>query len=131
MAIKGIKIGQEIDFESDHDDAKGTPEATVFKLRVLDGILLGHLVDKAGSAQKAGDMEAAREIVSYGLGGWERFRDDDGNDIAFKTVKRMVGGVEYPAIHTDALKLIPVPVQFELSMAIINANRLTKEEAKN
>jgi hypothetical protein len=143
MAIKGLSLSDTRDYQSELDDARGTPEATTFKIGTLDSRVFGMIRDKATSISvdpnnPNGDVQTSINMnevnfatVQYGLKGWSNFRDDRGNDIAFKTIKRSHGGASYDVVDPDLLKQVPSVVISELAEQIRADNEVPVAEAKN
>jgi hypothetical protein len=143
MPIIGISLEATREYESKFDPAKGTPEATKFKLGTIDSRISGRLKDQATSividAEKGAEEvttninsnEVAFNTVVYGLKGWENFKDGDGNDIKFKQVKRTHGSASYRVVDPELVKILPQSVIQELSLEIDKANDLAEAEAKN
>lgn len=143
MPIMGISLEATSVFESEYDSAKGTPEATKFKLGTLDSRIYGRLKDQSTSItidpQKAKEEittningnEVAFNTVVYGLRGWENFRDGEGNDIKFHTLKRTHGDTSYRIADPALVMMIPQVIIQELAEAIRVANEMPEAEAKN
>jgi polyisoprenoid-binding protein YceI len=143
MPITGISLSAERAYESELDDAKGTPEATKFTLGTLDSRVYGRLKDSATSIHldpsKAEEQSVTTTInsndvafntVVYGLRGWENFMVD-GEPVKFKTAKRTHGQHSYTVADPELVKLIPQAVLLELAEQIRKDNDLDEDEAKN
>lgn len=143
MAIKALQLDTVRDYESVLDDARGTPEATVWKIGTLDSRTSGRIKDSFTRFivdPNAPDEEVSTSLsqsdvnyqrVQYGLKGFERFRDAKGNDIKFQTVSRRHGGKSYDIVADSVMALIPEAIIAELAFEIAKDNELTKEAAKN
>lgn len=144
MPIKTLKLTGTFDHVSAFDDAKGTPEATVFNLRMLDSRVMGQLRDSATSytspnpeaidtrgATILNIHEANFKTTQFGIVGWRNLFDDEGNEIKFATVIRFIGSSKYDVCDPEILKTLPQSVIDELAVAIKNGNIVTKDEAKN
>jgi hypothetical protein len=142
MALVGLRIGATRSFQSKTDPAKGTEEATTFHLKTLSSRVHMDLRDRATkfvpNPETPDTMAAewrpnliAHDTVRFGLGGWENFTDEDGNDLPFDTVKRVVGNATYECVSDDCMDYLNPELIRELSDAINAANELSEEEAKN
>ena len=143
MSIKGLSLHSVRQYQSIYDDARGTDDATSFDIGTLDSRVFGMIRDKATSISLAPTIptgavptaiymnEVAFATVQYGLKGWRNFRDDAGNDIAFKTVKRSHGGQSYDVVDPEVLKRIPNVIINELAEQIRGDNEVTADDAKN
>lgn len=143
MAIIGLKLESTRTYESKFDPAIGTPEATRFEIGTLDARIFGRIKDQATRFvvdPQAPDEEVETAIqasevnfqtVQYGLRGWSNLRDEAGNDIPFKTVRRTHGGHHYTVVDPEVLKLIPHAVIEELAGEIAKGNTVSEAQAKN
>lgn len=144
MAIRTLKLAGSKEFISKLDPEKDTPEATVFTLRALDSRIMGQINDAATAFASADPNridsrgatilnvhEANFKTASFGLAGWRNLRDDAGNDVLFKTVKRIVAGAEYDVVDPDVLKTLPPEIIDELGIAIKKFNVVTDADVKN
>jgi hypothetical protein len=142
MSLVGIRRDATITFESKFDPARGTEEATQFTLGTLTARVQVYLRDQATKFKPDPENEAnviaeflpnasSYETVRFGLRGWERFRDEDGNDLPFSTVKKQVGGVEYEVVSEDTMDALPIDVIREIAEKLNEVNALTEVEAKN
>lgn len=143
MPIIGITLETTRDYVSAYDEAKGTPEATVFSIGTLDSRIFGLIRDKSTTLQvdatsqndevntQINANEVAFMTVQYGLRGWKNFRDSQGNDIPFKTVKRNHAGQSYVVVDPQILKRLPAAVVVELANEIRTDNEMTEIETKN
>lgn len=143
MAIIGLKLDAERNYESNLDSAKGTKEATVFQIGTLDSRIFGRIKDQATrfvvdpnapndeveTAVNASEVNF--QTVQYGLRGWKNLRDDAGNDIPYKTVKRTHGGQSYRVCDPEQLKLVPQAVIEELAHEIARSNEVSEAQEKN
>lgn len=144
MAIVTLKLSGTKDITSKYDSAKDTPEATVFSIRALDSRIMGQINDAATSfaspdpsridprgATILNVHEANFKTAQFGLAGWRNVRDADGNDVPFKTVKRVVLGAEYDVIDPELLKTLPSMVIDEIGLAVKQYNTVTEADVKN
>jgi hypothetical protein len=144
MPIVGLSLATTREYQSMYDSAKGTPDATVFMLGTLDSRVMGVIRDKASSTiihgrntddqrveTKLALSEVNADTVRFGVKGWRNLKDAEGNDLAFKTIRQMVGGKVYQVIPDDLLMLIPNQVIDELASEIRGDNEATEDEIKN
>lgn len=143
MAIVGLTLDASRVHELDRDPAKGTPEATRFTLGTIDSRVFGKIRDK-GTAFKMdpsrlddevettiNQEEVNFELCQFGILHWENFEDKDGQDIAFKTVKRNMRGKSYTIVDPDVLCRLPRIDLAELAKEISKDNDVTEDDAKN
>ena len=143
MPIVGITLDTTREFVSSYDDAKGTPEATVFIIGTLDSRIFGLLRDKGTTLQvdtsrpndevqtQINASEVAFLTVQYGLKGWKNFRDAAGNDLVYKTVRRTHSGQTYSVVDPEILKRLPSAIITELAEQIRSDNEMSESEVKN
>lgn len=144
MPITTLNLSATKDITSKYDSAKDTPEATVFSIRALDARVMGQINDAATSFASADPSridprgatilnvhEANFKTAQFGLTGWRNVRDAAGNDVPFKTVKRLVLGAEYDVIDPELLKTLPGVVIDEIGLAVKQFNAVTADDVKN
>ncbi|QSY98655.1 hypothetical protein J2J97_31795 (plasmid) [Rhizobium bangladeshense] len=143
MAIKALKLGSTRKYESVYDEDRGTEHATVWIIGTLDSRTAGRIKDQATRFvvdANAPDEEVATVIstsevnyqrVQYGLKGFERFQDEDGNDVAYQTVSKRHGGQSYQIVSDSVMQKIPQDIIAELAAEIAKGNELTKADVKN
>lgn len=144
MAIKALRLTGTFDFQSSLDPAKDTPEASVFTLRVLDSRVMGQIRDSAMALGTADDMridprrstilnvhESNFKTAQFGIVGWRNVQDENGNDLKFETVKRLVGSTTYDVADPEVLRQLPQEVIDEIALRIKEGNSVTAVEAKN
>jgi len=143
MAIVGLSLAATRPFQSRLDSARGTPEATTFRLGTLDSRILGKIKDMATTinvdptqpddevSTSINGNEVNFQTVAYGLKGWENFKDAKGNDIAFQTLTRRHSGQVYEVVDPEVLKLVPQAVLAELAYEITRDNEVSETEGKN
>lgn len=134
--LKALNLSTVIEYQSDRDPAKGTPEATVFKLGAIPSRVYTALKDKATNFTQeggAGDIKAsfnpnliARDVVRFGLKGFENY---DG--LEFKTQKEKVGPGLYDVLHDDVIDKIDIDTIRELSEEIRKLCEFDLDEVKN
>jgi len=140
MAIKTLNLEAEWEFQSKHDGAKGTDDATVFVLGTLSNRLLSYLQDKAttfkGTSEE--DVEAsimnaslAIEIVRYGVRDIRNLPNAEGNAIAFETQKKNVHGIDVRAVKSHILDVLPKVIVMEVADELQKRNELSEDEVKN
>jgi hypothetical protein len=73
--------------------------------------------------------------LKAGLRGWRNFRREDGSEVEFRREdgrRKTIFGVEVMNPASDAtLELLPTELCTELAQAILDANRVTVDDAKN
>jgi hypothetical protein len=143
MAIKALKLDAVHKYESVYDEDRGTDQATVWLIGTLDSRTAGRIKDQTTRFvvdANAPDEEVETAIntsevnyqrVQYGLKGFERFRDEAGNDIAFETVSRRHGGQSYKIVADTVMQKIPQALIDELAGEIIKGNELSVADVKN
>jgi hypothetical protein len=142
MPIYGLSLAATQKIHSQYDDAPDD-EKTVFEIGTLDSRVAGLIRDKATSVtvnQSAPDDEVESnvnmnavyfEACVYGVKGFERFKDKDGNDIGARFLKRFHGGVSYKVMDPAIVALLPNPVVVELGQKILAGNELSPATAGN
>lgn len=140
MAIKALTLSSVKVIESALDPARGTAEATRFTIGALDAFVSAYVTDRmltfsdsdSGGIQTAQVKmnEADLEVVRFGLKGWENFQDARGNDVAFRTVERILQGKKYVVVESDDLARMAPELVRELAREIRAINSVTEDEAK-
>lgn len=140
MSIIGLSLEATRPYQSRLDPAKGTDEATVFRLGTLDSRIMGKIRDLATTinvdpSQPDDEVETSInqnevffQTVSYGLKGWEKFKDKNGNDIEFATITRRHSGQVYQIVDPDKLKLLPQSIIVELAQEIQKDNEVSNAQ---
>lgn len=126
MSLKGISLGEIVDFISKKDAVAENP--TKFKLGVLDSFSRAGLYDmfeKDALGRPKNEWKYCIDVVRFGLKGIENF------DVEFKTIKINRWGQEYEVVDNDVLRRIPSSVINELADEILKNNILTELERKN
>ncbi len=142
MSLVGLRSDSTRDFQVNADPGKGTPDATVFELGTLTARVQVYLRDQSTKFKPDPDNEgeviaeflpnfSAFETVRFGLRGWTNFKDEDGNDIKFKTVKKVLSGREYDVVEEAAMDWLHADVIRELSEELTKVNTLSEKESKN
>ncbi len=142
MALVGLTKAATVKYESQYDPQRGNEGATVFQLGTLDCFVAAYLQDNmaeftpdlsdASGVRTVTKINQSRiDVVRFGLKGWENFKDQDGNDIAFRTVKKSLMGREYQVVPDELLAMLDPKVVTELAIKIRRANTVSEEEEKN
>lgn len=144
MPVKTLKIIGTFDYMCTLDDAYGTPEASVFTLRMLDSRVAGQIKDASMSIAPADGnrvdprgttimnlAETAFKTCQFGIAGWRNVFDAEGNELKYETTKRVVGQTLYEVVDPTLLALLPLEVLDQIANAIRIGNVVTKEEVKN
>jgi len=141
MALIGINPDEIIEYISEHDKDGTNP--TVFQIGVVDALTIAKIEDgltvftidpknpesKTDTKLSTGKRET--ELVRAGLKGWKNFKDKNGNDLPFETIKQRATGKTVEVPNDTTLGRIPVVVFKELANVIYNQNKLSDEETKN
>lgn len=135
MALTGMSMAATRRYVSERDPAKGTTDATNFILGTIDVFVMAALGDSMLAFDENGvrsiRLNAQRiELVRFGLKGWEKFKDANGNDLAFKTTTRNVLGREYTVAHDDVIAQLDLALIAELANEISKDNNLLEATAK-
>jgi hypothetical protein len=141
MGIIAFDVNQTWDFSllSDVSEPK-----TIFHLAHLDSALTTYLMDsvadykmsdrgKTGSADiQFNVFQRDRELVRYGVKGWENLNREDGTPTEPKFRKAPVGGKVgvRSGLSDESLDLL-IPYFADLARAIEDGNKLTETEIKN
>ena len=143
MKIRAINLSRTIKHQLSFDEAAGTDDATTFLLGALDSRVFSVIKDKAtalpvsafsnpdGAMASLNMNQTNFEIVVFGLKGWENFRDEEDNQIAYKTVHTQLGTRTYTTVDPELVALFPDEVIAELANKIMDFNSPTEEERKN
>lgn len=143
MALKALSLSKSRIVESKYDPDKGTPDATKFTLGTLDSRVMGKLQDLVTTVAvdptrpddevntTINQQEFHFQVCQFGVQNIENLQDEGGNEIAFKTVGRRLGGHSYKIVDPEVLKLVPQAVIQEMAEAVMEDNQLTEAEAKN
>jgi hypothetical protein len=107
-------------------------QQTTFYLAVLPNWMMLNLLQLM---QEAKHDRWVLLALTAGLRGWDNFRDEDGHETPFVREtrrRRNVAGVDVPDPVAEAsLNALPSSLLFELANAIVSANQLTGDDAKN
>jgi hypothetical protein len=113
----------------------------VFTLGVLDVFIMGVIYDETSSISRGDDPtkvgivtrlnQANIEAVRFGLRGWRNLKDAQGNDLAFRTVKRSVAGREYAVASDECLARLGIRDVRELAQVIKDKSEVGRDEEKN
>lgn len=138
--IRPINVGETIKYHLKDDNE----DPTIFVIGILDSLIKSNLTDlgmvykynpdapKESLAEARMDISKQElEFVRFGVKKIENFKDKDGKDIPFKTVKRMVGVVEYQIVSDETLKYIPLNAIRELANVIAAENKIGDQQRKN
>ena len=150
MAIKALTFGEQYDYISKLDpgiDEDNDEKATVWKLGVIDALLLADIEDDAyefALSDDGGDDDAPKStttklhinrrnvvLVQHGLRGWSNFVDDEGNEVKYKTKSVTRNGRATDVLSDALISLIPPLVIKELAEELLNKNSMTALVVKN
>ncbi len=115
--ISGLDLNATVDYTLKND----TDNPTVWKLGVLPSYLFARIAEQSVSKQ----TETLYKILQVAIKGWTNF------DTPFTTVKENLFGKEIDVIPLSILDRLPIGIVTELSMKVMEINRLTNEERKN
>jgi len=134
--LYALNLTKFIEFESPRDPAKGTAEATKFKLGAIPSRIYTMLKDRAATFKADPNDQsdvlvfhgntAARDYVKYGLKGFENY-----GNLEFKTVQERIAGKNYDVVADDVLEAIDVETIRELSDQVKQLSDLDGEAVKN
>jgi hypothetical protein len=142
MSIRALNVTATRRYVLKIDPDRGTPNETVFRLKMLDSRDTGYLRDSMiaavpdesspnGETYTVRNGHLASETVAFGLSGFERFLDDAGDEVEFRTHARRLGNVSYDVVHSDILRVLPPAAIEELAIAIRTGSKLDETTAKN
>jgi hypothetical protein len=142
MTIKAVNLSKTINYQSDNDADKGSQNATTFVLGALDARVVSSIKDKAtaipvsslGTGEGFATLrinEMNFDVVQFGLKNLVNFTDSDGNQIAYNTVVRQLGGKNYTVCDPAIVEAIPEEEIAPMADAILNINSLSETERKN
>lgn len=148
MAIKALTFGEQYDYVSKLDpgrDEDNDEKATVWKLGVIDALLLADIEDDAYEFALSDDQAVEEKstttklhinrrnvvLVQHGLKGWENFTDADGNPIKYTSKSIVRNGREAQVVSDKLISLIPPPVIKELAEELLNTNSVSEIVVKN
>jgi hypothetical protein len=107
-------------------------QQTTFLLAALPNHAMLSILQMMQHGQSKAWIEVA---LTAGLRGWENFNDADGNATPFRredNQTRTLHGVEIKGpVSRGTLEVLPAGILLELAEAIVSANKLTVEDAKN
>jgi hypothetical protein len=139
MAIKALTLSAVQTVESAQDPAAGTPDATKFTIGALDAFVSSWINDRMltftdsdGDAKSAAQVklhEANIDTVRFGLKSWENYQDAKGNNVEFKTAKRIVLGKPYVVVADECLAVMHQELIAELAYKIKRINEVSAEDA--
>jgi len=162
MALVGVTPGAVREYQSKLDPARGTPQATVFKIGSIPTRVKAKLRDRmsrfnadamafAGFAESSKDgdgdsvggpgkldvafqiptSEIAIETVRHGLKGWANYKDEQGNDIPFKTQTAIEDGAKCAVVHESCIERMELELILELAEEIDRVNSVSENERGN
>lgn len=117
------------------DAERGLPpeQQTTFLLATLPNHLMLSLLE----LMQRGETKAWVEVaLTAGLRGWENFPDEHGKQTPFRrddaARRRTLHGIEIAGpVPAATLEVIPANLLLELATAVIKANQITGDDAKN
>lgn len=111
-------------------------ERTLFRLRALSAAEQAKVEDQTASLSREDEIRVRSgstilEALRLGLVGWEGFRDENGNEVPFRSTKRKVAGVEVPQCDPANLDWLLPEWRRELVEAITARGKLTEDDRGN
>lgn len=143
MTIKATNLTRTVEKQLTIDDAYGTDQATVFTIGALDARVMSVIKDKAtalpvsafsnpeGAMASLNMNQTNFELVVFGLKGWKNFKDDQNNEVPFKTFVNHLGNKSYITADPDLVAVLPDEAIAELANLIMDINSIDEEERKN
>lgn len=137
----GLTMTGLVHYVSPLDPDKGTENETRFQLGSIDRATMARIMDKAlvftqsdtdanGSSQVRMN-EVNYDLVRAGLRGWTNFKDAEGNDIAFATVREASYGRMRDMVSHECMDRLSMELITDLARKINELNSLTKAAVKN
>lgn len=118
------------------DRDKPEDERTRFKLRSLTAAEQAKVEDQSASLSGENEIRVRSgstvlEALKMALVGWEGFKDQQGNDVPFRSTTRKVNGVDVVQGDVANLDWLAPEWRRELAEAITARGRLTEEDRGN
>lgn len=140
--IRGIDLVTTTRYTLKRDPDKDTPDASVFLLGAIDSRVMARIRDASTNIvyNKNDDATITSNVnvndmrfrtCMYGLRGWEKFADTAGKPLEFRTLKEMIGGIDYQYVDPEILRQVHPEDLRELADAIMEMNDVTVADAKN
>lgn len=140
--IRQINLAKRLDYTPDDDPGKGTPDATIFHLKVLTSWQQAVVNDLIASfdAQSMKDGNGGAEMrihqasivaAQLSLEGWTNFLTEDGAEVPFKTERRTFGGRAGQYISSDILDTVPLAVIFGIYRTLTESAEPSETDVKN
>lgn len=139
MAIRALDVHSTV-VKTFPGDTDGEP--TKFTIGALDSRVFGKLKDRqisvgvdtnnpdADADVKLAQNEFAFEVAQFGLKGLDNYQDKDGNQMPFRTEKKVIGAKSYDVAHSDILTTMPGAVLSWLAQEIMAMNSLDAASGK-
>jgi len=124
--ITGIDVRLSQKYISKYDTSE---PKTTWHLGVLSVHIFAYLGEKMLDSAKS--MESMIDIVSFGLKGFENFKDKDGKDVEFTTKNTNICGKAYQVVSDNIISIIPVDIIVELGSKILEITKLSESQIKN
>lgn len=148
ISMDAIKRYVSVSDPSKHTDEKakaGEPnreatDATVFLLGPIPARVQTMINDVATSSKQDDEdamvfefhpNEASYLRCQFGLRGFERFLDQGGNEVAFKTTNRQLGGQAHVVAAPEIMDMLGMDLIRELASEIEKFNELNQADRKN
>jgi hypothetical protein len=115
--ISGIDLAATVDYTLKDD----VEPKTIWKL----GIIPSYLMAKVSAEAANNEIETTFRLLQLCIKGWENF------NIPYETTVEKIYGRELNVVPIAVLEKLPINVISELSLKVLELNKLTKEERKN
>jgi hypothetical protein len=117
--ISGIDLNATINYSLKDD----TENPTIFKLGIIPSFLLGQI--SASVRDGKNEIETTYKLLQLGIKGW------DNSSMEFKTIEQEMFGRKVKIVPMELLDMLSLKDITELSMKVLEINKLTPEERKN
>ncbi len=116
--ISGLDLNAVVDYVTKDDDISNP---TIWKLGIIPSYLFARVSEEAQTKQ----IETVYKILQLAIKGWENF------NIPFETVTEKFFGRDLEVVPLSILERIPLNVITDLSIKVMEVNKLTAVETKN
>ena len=145
MALRALTLTTVRQVQLKRDPDYGTDRATVFHIGTLDARIAAWIKDQSTKFDVPTSGRGEDDLVStqinvnqmhylavqFGLRGFDRLVDDDGNDLGFVTKKRNVAGKSYEVVSEQIIDRLHHEDIAELGRQILGDNTFGEADAGN
>lgn len=142
MTLKLLNLTRTVEFESQYDEAKGTPDAVKFVIGAIPTGSYNHIVDSNTKTiredgevyQNTRAISMTMDMIRFGLKDIINIdKMDTGGDPLTKlpTENIRVGSKNVRVVAQEFLDMLPIELMVELADAIAEMNTVKEEERKN